>query len=85
MKARTPTKHEEDIYMSLVLEIKKKCDEYPEIRNVEIIGILGRVTGYCVAMCYPDERDIARATAIVNMDTAISDTASPGPSTAGNA
>jgi hypothetical protein len=68
----------------MIAEMKRACERHPSIRTMEIIAVFGRLAGYCVAMCYPDERDIARQTAIVNLDQAVSDVAMPGPSTAGH-
>jgi hypothetical protein len=82
---KKPTPEHEAFYQECVAGMQKACERHPNIRNAEIIAILGRMVGYCIAMCYPDERDLARHSAIVNMDMATKDVAPSGPSTAGRA
>lgn len=72
-------------YTEVCTAMAGAAKKHPSIRNIEIIGILGRMTGYCVAMCHPDERDLARQTAIVNLDKAVEDAASSGSPTSGRA
>lgn len=83
MGARPPTADEEAFYQAICAEMQRQCRRFPKIRTIEIIAMLGRMSGYCVAMCYPDERDLVRATLIENMDRATSETAPDGPATAG--
>lgn len=56
---------------------------YPNVRTLEVIAALSRATGYAIAACYPDERDLARATAIENMDQATRDVAQDVPTRKG--
>jgi len=73
----------EQCYQEMVAAIGKLTVRYPSIRNIELIALIGRMAGYCVAMCFPDERDLARQTAIENLDHAVSDVAQQGPARAG--
>lgn len=69
----------EAAYQEVMAGLKRACDRFPSIRTLEVIALLSRATGYCVAACYPDERDLARATAIENIDQAVKDTAQDIP------
>lgn len=75
MKAVKADDRIERLYQSLIKAMKRECDRDKSIRNVEIIATLGRAAGYCIAACYPNERDLARAMAIENMDRATKDVA----------
>ena len=75
----TATPAHEAFYQEMCRALKMYCDRHPEIRNFEIIAVLGRMAGTCIAMAYPDERDLARQMAIVNLDQAVEDLAPPGP------
>lgn len=85
MGVRPASRDEERFYQAICADLQRQCRRFPKIRNIEIIAILSRMLGYCIAMCHPDERDLARATAIGNMDQATADVAQDGPSTAGRA
>lgn len=85
MAFRKATPDHEAFFEAMCDAMKSHCDAHPELRNIEVIAILGRLAGYCIAMCYPDERDLARATAVTNMDKGTADVASGGPPTAGRA
>lgn len=83
---RTPANEEhEAIFQELVAQAAICCQAHPSVKNIELIAILARTVGYCIALCLPDERDLARETAIVNIDQATADAARPGPPTAGRA
>lgn len=75
---RAEQKHE-DFYQAAAAWLRDECARRPDIRNIEIIACLGRMAGYCVAMAFPDERDLARKTMIENMDQATADVAQGGP------
>jgi hypothetical protein len=79
------TQEHEAFYHEVCAEMQRACKRHPSIRNLEIIACLARTLGYGIAACYPDERDIARHTAIMNIDQAAKDVALDGPSTAGAA
>jgi hypothetical protein len=85
MSLRATNQKHEALKDEMAEALKVICAKHPEIRNIEIIAVLGRVAGYCVAMCFPDERDLARQTAIMNLDAAVRDVAQDGPSTGGRA
>lgn len=78
------TAEHEAFYQEVVAGMQVACKRHPSIRTIEIIATLGRMTGYCVAACFPDERDMARQIALTNIDQAVTDVAMPGPSTAGH-
>lgn len=75
-------KHEA-FFQQMCADMKRHCDLHPELKNIDVIAVLGRLTGYCIAMAFPDERDLARATAIANMDHGTADVAQPGPTRPG--
>lgn len=62
-------KHEA-IYQEACDFLKGLCERNPDLRTVEIVAIIGRMGGYCLAMCYPNERDLTRQIVIENMDRA---------------
>ena len=63
----------EAFYQDAAKALKKVTDRHRGIRTIEVIACLGRMLGYTVAMCGPDERDLARLTAVENMDQATAD------------
>jgi imidazoleglycerol phosphate dehydratase HisB len=67
----------------MAVHLQEECRRDDSIRNIEIIACLGRMLGYCIAMAFPDERDLARQTAIVNMDQATADVAQHLPTRPG--
>jgi len=75
MAIHQATAEHEAFYQEICAEMQQACKRHPTIRNLEIIACLARMLGYCIAACYPDERDIARHTAIVNTDQATTDVA----------
>lgn len=60
----------ERFYQKMIGHMKRECDRDKSLRNLEIIATLGRLIGYCIAMCYPQERDLVRQMAIENIDKA---------------
>lgn len=81
---KTSAEHEA-FYQATVAGMRAACVRYPNIRNIEIIAILGRMAGYCIAMCFPAERDLARKMLIENVDRAVAETAANAPSPSGRA
>src|ERR1017187_1696028 len=77
VKLATPA--HEAIYQDVIAALQASMKRHGDIRNIEIIALLGRMVGYCVALCYPDERDLARLTAIENLDATVRQVASTGP------
>lgn len=73
LKTIEASKDHEAFYQEVCAAMQLSCKHYPSIKNLDIIACLGRMTGYCVAMCFPSERDVARTTAIVNLDQAVKD------------
>lgn len=73
------TPDHEAFYQDAMAALRSAIDRHPHIRALEVIAILARATGYAVATAYPDERDLARKTAIENMDQATRDVAQDAP------
>lgn len=65
------TPEHEACYQELIAVIRKWADQNPSVQNKDILAMLGRAAGYCVAMCLPNERLRARDIAIKNMDAGI--------------
>jgi hypothetical protein len=63
--------------------VQAACQRHPQVRTLEVIAALGRAAGYAIAMCYPDERDLARKTLVENVDQAVADVAADGPTRLG--
>jgi hypothetical protein len=64
----SPSERHRAFYADALTALQRVIRDYPEIRNLEIIALFGQAAGTCIAMAYPDERDLARATAIENLD-----------------
>jgi hypothetical protein len=75
----------ESCYQSMVEHLAELSRRHPDMRNVEIIAVLAKTVGYCIAMCEPDERDLARAMAIANIDGAAREVAQTIGGAAGHA
>ena len=58
----------ERFYQRMAAHMKRECDRDKSLRNIEVNATLGRLCGYCIALCYPQERDLVRALAIENID-----------------
>lgn len=67
------TAQHEAFYREATRAIAQLARRYPAVRTIEIIAVLGRAAGYAVAMCHPHERDLARETALRNLDLAVAD------------
>lgn len=65
----------EAIYKDVAAHLQTVCAKNPNLRSIDIIAILGRMQGYALATCFPNERDLARQTAIMNMDIACEEVA----------
>jgi hypothetical protein len=74
---------QEQFYQDVVHGFKRACKKHPKMRNMEIIAVTGRLIGYCIAMCFENERDLARKTAIINMDVAVEQVGMTGPTAQG--
>jgi hypothetical protein len=81
MKRATPEM--EQFYAEAMAAVQVVIKKYPNIRTKEVIAMLARATGYAIAGCYPDERDLARQMAIENMDMGTAHVAIPGPTRPG--
>lgn len=73
----------EAFYLEAMQSFAEVTKRHANIRTLEVIAALARATGYAIAACYPDERDLARKTAIENMDQATVDVAQPMPTRPG--
>lgn len=85
MKTRTvrASPELEAFYLEAMQAFAAVTKRYPNVRTLEVICALSRATGYAIATCYPDERDLARATAIENIDQATADVAQQLPTRKG--
>lgn len=71
---RIPAKPEhEAFYQGMVAALTVECKKSPQMTNLEIIAVMGRLIGYCVGMCFPNERAHARSTAVENIDAGSGD------------
>ncbi len=57
---------------------REKYNDEPTV--LHMIAGLSKAVGMMVCACYPNERDLARATAIANMDSAIKEYSEGAPS-----
>lgn len=62
---------DEEFFQHICAEAARFCDLHPEIKNIHVMAILAQAAGYCIAMTYQDERDLARALTIRNLDDGI--------------
>lgn len=58
-----------DSLMAISKIAREKYGNEPKV--LHIIAALSKAVGMCVCACYPNERELARENAIVNMDDAI--------------
>lgn len=73
------TPEHEAFYQDAIDGVRAAIDRHPNIRTLEVLAVLGRAAGYAVAMCNPDERDLATATVMENLKIALADVGAPGP------
>lgn len=69
----------EAFYQDAMTSLQAACRRHPHVRNLEVMAALARAAGYCIAMCHPDERDLARVTVIENVDAGTAAVAVDGP------
>lgn len=67
-----------DALMAISKIAREKYGDEPKV--LHMIAALSKAVGMMVCACYPNERDLARETAIVNMDDAIKRYAEGEPS-----
>ena len=79
----TPSPDHKRFYDEATSTLQKLVAKYPQVRTLEIIAMFGQMAGICVAACYPDERDMARAVLIENMDQRCSEVAQDMPTRKG--
>lgn len=67
----TATEDEERCFREIVAVLKKWADTDPKIQNRHVMAMLGRMAGYCIAMCLPAERKLARRIVDLNIDEGV--------------
>lgn len=67
-----------DALMSIAKIAREKYGDEPKV--LHMIAGLSKAVGMMICACYPNERDLARETAIVNMDDAVKRYAAGEPS-----
>lgn len=73
------TPQQEAFYREAAEAVAAVIERYPDMQVLHVICCLARATGYSIAAAFPNERDLARATAIANMDQAVADVAQCPP------
>ena len=58
-------------YQDLVAHMGTLTEKYPSLRLLEIIAIMARATGYCIAMSEPEVQEMMRKMAVENIDRVI--------------
>lgn len=67
-----------DSLIAMAKIAREKYGDEPKV--LHMIAALGKACGMMVCSCFPNERDLARQTAIINMDDAIKRYAEGEPS-----
>jgi hypothetical protein len=67
-----------DALVAVVQVAREKYGDEPKV--IHMIAGLSKAVGMMVCACFPNERDLARETAIINMDDAIKRYAKGEPS-----
>lgn len=63
----------EAFYQDAMRSLQAASERHKDIKTLHVLAALGRAAGYALAMCYPDERDLAEKTVVENMRQACAD------------